>query len=1067
MSNLHGTWISQRSNSHLFIWAETWRTIAFREASCDHQLVPIHPFNLNSEELIAFLQSHHLSLEIDIKQRWQTKVIALPSQKTNKDQSLHPVLAEQMLTGTIDTSSLILQAWQVKGIYLTALEAVSFLRQLPLSSFQKNDSYPGKDLYFWTHIYRWSLDLLARGKFLPGISEQSEENHKSYWYPLLDSNLDQTRLAKFAQLMPGACRAYDFNSEFNQDQERKFAEPQELILDFLRTILDTQLRNWIESIAYHSPASRIQAWLQSLTHNSDIITTDFNEIKHLETAIYNWTTPIQEYLVTHGKNQLISNQFRVCFQLEPPSSDQTKIDDVNWKLQYYLQALDQPKFLIDAQTIWQHPVEQLLFQNRTIEQPQETLLKGLGLASRLYSPIALSLQEQYPSYCELNPIQVYEFIKASAWQLQDNGLEVILPKGLAAGTEEKRLGIKIKAEVTPKKGERLSLKTLLKFNLNLAIGDKIFSKKEFDHLLSQKSPLVEINGEWIALQPADVRAAQAILTKTNEDIALSVEDALRLSTGDSKTIAKLPVVSFESSGILQELINNLNNNQSIKPIEKPQDFRGELRPYQARGVGWLAFLERWGLGACLADDMGLGKTPQLIAFLLNLKEEDMLINPTLVVCPTSVLNNWQREVQKFAPTLSTLIHHGDKRSKGKTFAKEVKNKALVITSYSLVYRDGKTFEEIEWQGVVLDEAQNIKNPQAKQSQAVRKLKAGFRIALTGTPVENRLSELWSILDFLNSGFLGTQQFFQRRFAIPIEKYGDRDSLQTMRSLVRPFILRRLKTDKDIIQDLPDKQEMNVFCGLSGEQAEIYQKLVDNSLNEIEEATGIQRRGLILTLLLRLKQVCNHPALVEGKSKNLKGKDELNHNINFGSRSGKLLRLEEMLEELLAEGDHALIFTQFSEWGKLLKPYLQKRLSSEMLFLYGSTSRQQRQEMIDRFQNDPEGPRIFILSLKAGGTGLNLTRANHVFHVDRWWNPAVENQATDRAFRIGQKRNVQVHKFVCTGTLEERINDMLESKKQLAEQTVDAGENWLTELDTDQLRNLLLLDRNAIIDEENS
>jgi SNF2 family DNA or RNA helicase len=443
----------------------------------------------------------------------------------------------------------------------------------------------------------------------------------------------------------------------------------------------------------------------------------------------------------------------------------------------------------------------------------------------------------------------------------------------------------------------------------------------------------------------------------------------------------------------------------------------------------------------------------LLAFLLNLKAQNLLVNPTLVICPTSVLNNWEREVKKFAPTLSTLVHHGDKRSKGKTFARETKDKNLVITSYPLIYRDLDTFTAIEWQGIVLDEAQNIKNAQAKQSQAVRKLKAGFHIALTGTPVENRLSELWSILDFLNPGFLGTQQFFQRRFALPIEKYGDRESLKILRSLVRPFILRRLKTDKEIIQDLPEKQEMNVFCGLSPEQAEIYQKTVEESLSEIEESTGIKRKGLILTLLVKLKQICNHPAQF------LKEKT-----LDLGARSGKLLRLEEMLEELVEEGDRALIFTQFAEWGKLLQPYLEKKLQNEVLFLYGSTRTQQRQEMIDRFQNDPNGPRIFILSLKAGGTGLNLTRANHVFHIDRWWNPAVENQATDRAFRIGQKQNVQVHKFVCTGTLEERINDTLESKQQLAELTVDSGEQWLTELDTDSLRSLLLLDRNAVIDE---
>jgi SNF2 family DNA or RNA helicase len=450
-----------------------------------------------------------------------------------------------------------------------------------------------------------------------------------------------------------------------------------------------------------------------------------------------------------------------------------------------------------------------------------------------------------------------------------------------------------------------------------------------------------------------------------------------------------------------------------------------------------------------------------------------------------------------------LQHHGDGRPKGKSFAKAVQGKDLVITSYALVHRDLKDLQTVSWQGVVLDEAQNVKNPEAKQSQAVRQLETQFRIALTGTPVENRLSELWSIMDFLNPGYLGPKNFFQRRFATPIERYGDTDSLKTLRSLVQPFILRRLKTDRDIIQDLPDKQEMTVFCGLSSEQAALYQNVVEKSLTQIEEAEGIQRKGIILALLVKLKQICNHPALFlkeeEGRESGVGSREsggeedggtrgrgdaekklktnnqpltsdptqnsEFKAQNSFDRRSGKLQRLEEMLEEVVLEGDRALIFTQFAEWGKLLKAHLERQLGREVLFLYGSTPKKQREEMVDRFQHDPQGPRIFILSLKAGGVGLNLTRANHVFHFDRWWNPAVENQATDRVFRIGQTRNVQVHKFVCNGTLEEKIHDLIESKKALAENVVGAGENWLTEMDTDQLRNLLLLDRSAIIGEE--
>ncbi len=1053
MSTLHGSWIHTPNQSYLFIWGETWRTISSEFSS--EESVPLHPFSLNKEEFVDLLHHHNLDFPSNLEQKWISQIIHLPSTRIKEKKVDTPYLSSQVEESHFDSQNnhLFFKAWKLQGFCLDSRDTINFLQQLPLGFTENNDTYLGQDLRFWTHIYRWTLDLLARAKFLPGLTKLDQVNFKGQWFPVLDSTIDQTRFSKFTQLIPTVCLAYSNDLKFEINSKLKSLETQQLILDFLRNIINSNLRLFLLSNTSLSQDLLVQKWLKSLTEIKSSFSASESDIKRLDNALHNWYLSIQEYLVTSTNTGLGVNQFRVCFYLEPPTSKDVNLADVNWQLKYYLQALDNPNILVDAQTIWQHPFEQLLWQDRTIKNPQETLLKGLGLASRLYSPIAENLQQSQPDCCELNPIQVYEFIKSSGRILEENGLGVILPASLARGEEEKRLGISIEAKVTPKKGERLSLQSLLKYNLKLAVGQQTISQKEFEKLLDQKSPLVELNGEWIALQPADVRAAQTILNNSYDPLKLSVEDALRLSTGDTQVIAKLPVVNFEASGVLQELINNLTNNKSIETIDNIPEFQGQLRPYQGRGVGWLAFLEKWGLGACLADDMGLGKTPQLIAFLLHLKAEEMLNKPTLVVCPTSVLNNWERELKKFAPTLSTLIHHGDKRKKGKPFAKEVKSKHLVITSYSLVYRDAKSFEAVDWKGVVLDEAQNIKNPQAKQSQQVRQLTSEFRVALTGTPVENRLSELWSILDFLNPGFLGTRQFFQRRFATPIEKYGDRESLQILRSLVRPFILRRLKTDQDIIQDLPQKQEMDVFCGLSSEQAKLYQQLVDNSLEEIEENTGIQRQGKILTLLLKLKQICNHPAQF------LKEKQ-----LASAQRSGKLMRLEEMLEELVEEGDRALIFTQFSEWGKLLQPYLQEKFSQNVLFLYGGTRREKRQEMIDRFQNDPNGPAIFILSLKAGGTGLNLTRANHVFHVDRWWNPAVENQATDRAFRIGQKRNVQVHKFVCTGTLEEKINDMLESKKQLADQTVDAGENWLTQLDTDQLRTLLLLDREAILDD---
>jgi SNF2 family DNA or RNA helicase len=425
-----------------------------------------------------------------------------------------------------------------------------------------------------------------------------------------------------------------------------------------------------------------------------------------------------------------------------------------------------------------------------------------------------------------------------------------------------------------------------------------------------------------------------------------------------------------------------------------------------------------------------------------------------VICPTSVVGNWKREINRFAPGLRVLVHHGGDRARGDAFAEAVEQHDVVISTYGLARRDVDDLRQIAWGDVILDEAQNIKNPAAKQTQAIRKLEARNRMALTGTPVENRLSELWSIMHFLNPGYLGSRDAFRKRFALPIERYADRKATARLKTLVGPFVLRRLKTDQTIIQDLPDKLESKVYCNLTPEQTTLYQAVVEDAMKRLEAAEeeeagqgpGMRRRGVVLSMLLRLKQVCNHPAQFLGDGSAVPG------------RSGKLNRLSEMLEEALSVDDRALVFTQFSTMGHMLQGYLRSLFGVEVLYLHGGTPQKQRDRMVDRFQagRDGHGPPIMILSLKAGGTGLNLTAANHVFHYDRWWNPAVENQATDRAFRIGQTRDVQVHKYICAGTLEERIDELIESKLALAQSVVGTGEQWLTELGTDDLRDLMTL-----------
>jgi SNF2 family DNA or RNA helicase len=462
------------------------------------------------------------------------------------------------------------------------------------------------------------------------------------------------------------------------------------------------------------------------------------------------------------------------------------------------------------------------------------------------------------------------------------------------------------------------------------------------------------------------------------------------------------------------------------------------------------------MGACLADDMGLGKTITMITTWLFERDKLGVSRPALLVCPTSVVGNWRHELSRFAPSLKAMTHQGPGRLQGQDFVKAAAQVDVVLTSYALLSRDRETLEQVQWSDVALDEAQNIKNPATKQAQAARAMPADMRLALTGTPVENRLTELWSIFQFLNPGYLGPRDTFRDQFSIPIERYGDQQAAAALKQLTTPFILRRVKSDPNVISDLPEKFENKVYCSLTPEQATLYEAAVRDEMDAVEEAEDdMQRRGSVLRMLTRLKQICNHPAhfLKEGEAL---GVDALK------DRSGKLIRLTEMLEEAFASGDRALIFTQYAEMGGHLQAYLREYFVDEVLFLHGGTPAHKRQDMIRQFQA-PRGPTVFVLSLKAGGTGLNLTEANHVFHFDRWYNPAVENQATDRAYRIGQTRNVQVHKFVCLGTLEERIDELIEHKQALAESIVGEGESWLSEMSTDQLRDLVALRRDVMED----
>ena len=598
------------------------------------------------------------------------------------------------------------------------------------------------------------------------------------------------------------------------------------------------------------------------------------------------------------------------------------------------------------------------------------------------------------------------------------------------------------------------MEQLVDFQWQAAIGDDPLTARELTMLAKQKAPLVQFRGVWVAVDPLELAEIRKRVQGGRTRVRIA--DALKvLLAGEIAVAGRVAPVVAE--GTARRLLESVRGAAELER-RAPAALQATLRPYQERGLAWLRTMASLGLGGCLADDMGLGKTVQILAFLLHRAEaapDDK--RPTLLVAPTSVVGNWEREIARFAPSLAIVRHYGPGRARtAPAIAAAVAASApagsapIVLTTYGIARRDVEALAAIAWSSVVLDEAQNAKNAASATAKAVRALRASHRFALTGTPVENRLAELWSILDFANPGLLGGLEAFRQEFAVPVERFGSVEAASRLRRIVAPFLLRRLKSDPNVIRDLPAKNEMDVFCTLTREQATLYRAVVDEEMRQIGKSEGIARRGRVLALLTALKQICNHPAQYLGERGPLV------------RRSGKLARTTEMLEEALSVGDKALVFTQYREMGDRLVAHLTQTLGVDIAFLHGGTSKRARDAMVQRFQDDRTSARVFVLSLKAGGTGLNLTAASHVFHYDRWWNPAVEDQATDRAYRIGQKRAVQVHKLVCAGTVEDRVAQLLAKKRALASSVIGAGERWITELGDSELRELVALSKDAVV-----
>ncbi len=665
------------------------------------------------------------------------------------------------------------------------------------------------------------------------------------------------------------------------------------------------------------------------------------------------------------------------------------------------------------------------------------VIKDLVDTGDIYHPLAWS------------PAEAYEFLK-DAPQYEQCGVVVRLPDWW-----KKRNRPRAHVTIGEKKQQNFTANSLLDFKLHIALGGELLSKTELQKLMAEGDGLTLVKGQWVEVDQAKLQEALTHWEKVEAESAggrVTFAEGMRLLAGAPADLraddtGECREWSFVQPGKwLATLLDELRTPEQLKAADPGKALKATLRPYQQEGVNWLWLLSQLGLGACLADDMGLGKTMQVISVLLILKKK-LPDRPSLLVLPASLIGNWKTELERYAPTLRSLYFHSSQLDKNAMDAVEnniagLKNVDIVVTTYGTLMRQ-KWLQEQEWQLLVLDEAHAIKNPAARQSKAVKNLKAKSRIALTGTPVENRLTDLWSLFVFLNPGLLGSAT----RFNGFVKSLSERDSDQyaPLRNLVAPYILRRLKTDRSIISDLPVKTEMPAYCGLSKLQAAQYQQAVNQMAKAIELLEGIKRRGLVLSYLLRFKQICNHPS-------QLFGDDEYDP-----TKSGKFQRLAELCEEIASRQEKLLVFTQFREMTTPLANFLAQQFGRSGLVLHGGTAVKQRQKLIERFQEE-QGPPFFVLSLKAGGTGLNLTQASHVIHFDRWWNPAVENQATDRAFRIGQKKNVLVHKFICQGTIEEKIDALINEKTALANDLLKGGaDNLITELDDKALLALVSLD----------
>ncbi|MBK5113115.1 MAG: DEAD/DEAH box helicase [Candidatus Heimdallarchaeota archaeon] len=1027
MEILHSIW--DTDNFHL--WAENTHLLERNNQEENKNINVLekkHPYTVNFSRLLELLKIMSTNPDENLAFRPNWLAMNLPTITNN------PIISVSKISEELkNEKDLDFNYWQVNTLNLDLYDALDFLLSLPETP-PKGVVF-SDSLKFWTEVARFSLEIISINSYFPATKVINQDSEKTVFTGIWEAIIPNRTLQSFNLLvksMPYYCLSFFSKNLTSQD----------IVLTFINKTIDSFLR---KKLSIHLPRRRneeserinelLEAWFESLFNPTQVeLECSTKDFAYFNGIINSWQKNIFR--------EIPETYFRTCFKLVPPDPDK---GERTWRVEFYLQNQDDISIIIPADDVWKSKAGTISYLQEKFEDPQERLLKDLAEASTIFPKISESLETTFPSKVQLDDREALEFLEVYSVQLEDNDFGVFLPSWWK--NPNNRLGVTLdlgeEGSTANKSYSLFTYNSLIDFNWQFVIDEMKITLEEFEKLSELKVPFVQLRGKWIKLDQEELTEAVEFFREYYNNLRMN--DILQLELENEDFLARKKF-DLTVKGDFNDRIQRVIEKSRIENLNAPDNFVGTLRSYQEKGYSWLRYLKQYGFGACLADDMGLGKTIQVIAYLLQEKNEKPTNTPALIICPTSILGNWFREIQRFAPSLTTLIHHGSKRILDERFVGNASNYDLIITTYNLAQRDFDVLAQVNWSTIVIDEAQNIKNPSTKQSRKIKKLNGDYRIALTGTPIENRLTELWSILDLLNPGYLGSLRKFKEIYVTPIETKQNTQSIKQLARLVQPFILRRLKTDPTIIRDLPEKTEFKVYCSMTEEQCVLYEAVVKDLIKRLNGLEGISRKGLILAALTKLKQICNHPVQFMHES-----------TLDLKDRSGKLDRLIEMLTEVMANNEKALIFTQYAELGQLLKDYLQVVLDQEVLLLFGGTPQKEREEFIKRFQSTEDGsPKVFILSIKAGGVGLNLTAANHVFHFDRWWNPSVENQATDRAFRIGQKKNVFVHKFISVGTLEENIDRLIEQKKVLADSVIGTGESWLTEMSTEQLREILSL-----------